>query len=55
MSFIREEDIMNLIENLMCNVFKKFRNINVPLPIKRMTYKDAMENYGSDKPGIYLK
>jgi aspartyl-tRNA synthetase len=53
MSFITEAEIMNIIEGLIFKLFKKFRNFEVILPIERMTYKNAMEEYGSDKPGIF--
>ena len=53
MSFIdKEEQIMTLIEGLMVKVFKNCVNIDLKVPFKRLTYKTAMETYGSDKPDL---
>ncbi len=52
MSFVEENDVMTLTEGLLKKVFKDVLNIEISLPIRRMTYKDAMENYGSDKPDL---
>jgi aspartyl-tRNA synthetase len=50
MSFIDEEDIWNVAERLMQRIFKNLRGIDLQLPLPRLTYKEAMESYGSDKP-----
>jgi aspartyl-tRNA synthetase len=52
MSFVEEEDIMELNERLISHVFKEVLGHEVKLPIARMTFKDAMEKYGSDKPDV---
>ncbi|HOK41372.1 MAG TPA: aspartate--tRNA ligase [bacterium] len=52
MSFIDVEDIMSLIEGLLYNVFKEIKGIEISLPIKKLTYKEAMEKYGVDKPDL---
>lgn len=52
MSFVEEEDVMNIVENLMAYVFKKIKNIDLKLPLRRMKYDDAIEYYGSDKPDL---
>lgn len=52
LSFVEQDDIMELNEGLIAHVFKKVANVDVKLPIKRMTFKDAMEKYGSDKPDL---
>ena len=52
MSFINEEDVMNLTEGLLSKIFKDVKGIDVKLPIKRMTYEDAINFYGSDKPDL---
>ena len=52
MSFIDQEDILNLIENLLVQIWKEVKNYEIKLPIPRMTYKDAMDRYGSDKPDL---
>ena len=51
-SFIDEEQIMDLGEKLVANVFKKVKNIDVKLPLQKMKYVDAIEKYGSDKPDL---
>ncbi len=52
MSFINMEDIISVNERLMHRIFKEVLNIDIPLPIKRMTYFEAMERFGSDKPDL---
>ncbi len=49
MSFVEQEDIINLVEGLIVESFKQ-ANVEVKPPFKRITYKEAMEKYGSDKP-----
>ena len=50
MSFIDEEDIQKITEGAIADIFKTIMNYEVPLPFPTMTYKTAMERYGSDKP-----
>lgn len=50
MSFIDEEIIFTFMENLTRHVFKSVQNLDLPNPFPRITYNDAMERYGSDKP-----
>ncbi|MDD3394492.1 MAG: aspartate--tRNA ligase [Anaerotignum sp.] len=52
LSFVEVEDIMDINERMMQKVFKDILNIDIPLPLQRMTYKVAMERFGSDKPDI---
>ncbi len=52
MSFIHEEDIFGIVEDLMVKLFKELKNYDLPTPIKRLTYKEALEKYGSDKPDL---
>ncbi|MBQ6820373.1 MAG: aspartate--tRNA ligase [Clostridium sp.] len=52
MSFVEEEDVIKMNEGLVAHVFKEVAGIDVKLPIKRMTFKEAMEKYGSDKPDL---
>ncbi len=52
MSWVTEKDIQNLMEGLMKDVFKKIHNINIKTPFKRLTYEEAMNKYGSDKPDL---
>ncbi|MDD2435099.1 MAG: aspartate--tRNA ligase [Bacilli bacterium] len=50
MSFIDEIDIQNIVEGMMVKVFKDIKKIELKVPFERMTYDDAMNIYGSDKP-----
>lgn len=50
MSFIQQEDILNLVESLMVNLIKEFKGKDIISPIPRFTYQEAMDRYGSDKP-----
>ena len=49
-SFVKQDDIVTLVEGLLAAMFKAGRGIDIPLPFPRMTYADAMDRYGSDKP-----
>lgn len=50
MSFIDEEDIYAVIERVFARIFREVKGIEIKLPLPRMTWNHAMENYGSDKP-----
>ncbi|MCQ2604031.1 MAG: aspartate--tRNA ligase [Spirochaetia bacterium] len=52
MSFITQEDIMGIVEGLFKELFKEFLNIDLKLPLSRMTYQEAMLKYGCDKPDL---
>lgn len=52
MSFVDENDIISVTEGLLKKVFKDVKNIDIKLPIKRMTYDEAINKYGSDKPDL---
>lgn len=52
LSFVEEEDIYTLSENLMKKVFKEALDIDLKIPFPRMTYKEAMEKHKSDKPNL---
>jgi aspartyl-tRNA synthetase len=52
MSFINEEDIMDTAEGLMKQLFKDVKGIEIKTPFSRLTYKEAIETYGSDKPDL---
>lgn len=52
MSFVEEEDVMSLTERLLSHVFKKVKNLDIKLPLRRMRYDDAINYYGSDKPDL---
>lgn len=49
-SFIEREDIINVVEGLLASMFKAGQGVDVPLPFPRMTYQEAMDRFGSDKP-----
>ncbi len=55
MSFIDEEDIFAHMEGLTCHVFKSVRGVELPTSFPRLTYLEAMETYGSDKPDLRYK
>ena len=50
MSFVDEEQIYRTHEELMATIWKKHMDVDIPTPFPRITYKEAMETYGSDKP-----
>ena len=50
MSFVDENDIMEMNEGYIARLFKEVLNVDIQLPLPRLTFKEAMERYGSDKP-----
>lgn len=50
MSFVDVDDILKIAEGYVHRLFKEVLDIDIPVPLQRMTYKDAMERFGSDKP-----
>ena len=52
LSFVDVEDIMEINEGLMQRIFKEVKGIDLEIPFERMTYNDAMNTYGSDKPDV---
>ncbi len=52
LSFVDIDDVLDVNERLLARVFKEAIGVDVPLPIQRMTWAEAMERYGSDKPDI---
>ncbi|HPC02490.1 MAG TPA: aspartate--tRNA ligase [Syntrophales bacterium] len=52
MSFIDENDILSTMEGLMYHVFKTGLGIEIPLPIPRISYREAMDSYGKDSPDV---
>ena len=52
MSFVKQEDVLNTFEGMMKHLFKFVKDIDMNEPFPRMTWHDAMKNYGSDKPDI---
>jgi len=52
MSFVDVEDVISINEKLIQRIFKEIKNIDIELPIKRMSYHTAMDKYGCDKPDL---
>ncbi len=52
MSFVEQEDVLNIFEGLTKHLFKTIKNIDIQGDFPRMTYADAIKYYGSDKPDI---
>ena len=52
MSFVEPEDVMGMAEQMVQKIFKETLDVDVRLPLLRMTYKEAMERFGSDKPDL---
>ena len=50
MSFVEADDVMGVNEGFLKRLFKETLNIDVPLPLPRITWQDAMDRFGSDKP-----
>ena len=52
MSFVNENDVMKIGEELVAKVFKDIKGIDIKLPLRKMKYDDAISNYGTDKPDL---
>ncbi|MEO0144741.1 MAG: aspartate--tRNA ligase [candidate division WOR-3 bacterium] len=52
MSFVDVEDVLNITEKLIWKIFKEILNIELETPFLKLSYKDAIINYGSDKPDL---
>ena len=52
MSFIDQEDILATMEQMIAHVFKQTMGVDVPVPMPRITWDEAMDKYGSDKPDL---
>lgn len=52
LSFVDVDDVIEVNEGMIHKVFKEVLNVDVPLPIKRMTWHEAMSRFGSDKPDV---
>ena len=50
MSFVTEDDVMEMNEGYVARLFKEVLGVEIALPLPRLTFRDAMERYGSDKP-----
>ena len=52
LSFVDVEDVLDVNERLLHKLFKELLNVEIPLPIQRMTWQEAMDRFGSDKPDL---
>ena len=52
MSFVEQEDVIDMFEGLVKHIFKYVKGLDFTEPVPRMTWQDAMEKYGSDKPDL---
>ena len=52
MSFVEQEDVLNTFEGMMRAMFKNALGVDIPNPLPRMSWYDAMDSYGSDKPDV---
>ena len=52
MSFVEQEDVLNTFEGMMRTLFKNVLGVDIPNPLPRMSWYDAMDRYGSDKPDV---
>ena len=52
MAFVKEKDIQDLMEELICYLFSTFLKVDLPNPFPRMTYAEAIKNYNTDKPDL---
>ena len=52
MSFVEQEDVLNMFEGMMRTMFKNVLGLDIPNPMPRMSWYDAMDKYGSDKPDV---
>ena len=52
MSFVEQEDVLDTFERMMRRMFKNALGVDIPSPLPRMSWYDAMDGYGSDKPDI---
>lgn len=52
MSFVDADDVMEMAEGMLARIFRDALNMEIPLPMPRLPYREAMERYGSDKPDL---
>jgi aspartyl-tRNA synthetase len=52
MSFVDSDDVIEVHSNLVARIWKEILDVDVPLPIRRMSYNDAMADYGTDRPDL---
>jgi aspartyl-tRNA synthetase len=52
MSFVDQDDVLSMVEGCMAELFQKFMGVSIATPFPRISFQDAMRNYGTDKPDI---
>lgn len=52
MSFVDQDDVIKVHEDLVVTIWKQILDVDVPTPMRRMSYKEAMDNYGTDRPDL---
>jgi len=52
MSFVEVDDVLEINEKMIAQIFKETLGIDVPIPFKRLSYQEAMERFGTDKPDL---
>jgi len=52
MSFVERDDVLRVVEGMMARIFKDTLDIVIPIPFKRLSWQEAMERYGTDKPEL---
>ena len=55
MSFVTQDDVFDILEGMFGEIWKEVKGIELPVKFRRMTYDEAMKNYGSDKPDLRIK
>lgn len=55
MSFVTQDDVFEILEGMFGEIWKEVKGIELPCKFRRMTYDEAMSNYGSDKPDLRIK
>lgn len=55
MSFVTQDDVFEILEGMFGEIWKEVKGIELPVKFRRMTYDEAMKNYGSDKPDLRIK
>ena len=52
MSFVDQDDVINIFEDMARHLFKEVRGVELPAKLRQMTWQEAMQKYGSDKPDL---
>ncbi len=55
MSFVEEKDVFRVVEGVICDIWKNIKGVELPQPFTIMSYDEAMQTYGSDKPDLRVK